>query len=194
MLECFQENRFAETFGSEEWLQKWASSEDSFHHRGLGRSLWKGLNLTSSDKIPGGNHVAKGNLDAFSWLLGLAGQEGYQHASSLIIKAFEDRLDDLPLNSYVWQGEGPYFGIFCSAWELWEEEEPCEGQSGSTLKMRFTELPFSSSGLWEEKYLALHRKAMAIFVADKWLFYSFQFLRVWPSFSLFNIHQEQGQK
>lgn len=43
-----------------------------------------------------------------------------------------------------------------------EEEVLCEGQSSRTLKMKFTHLPLSSSGFYEEEYPALCRKARAV--------------------------------
>ena len=47
--------------------QKLAHLEDSVHHLGLRRNV-----LTSSDEILGKNPGAKGNLDTFPALLGLA--------------------------------------------------------------------------------------------------------------------------
>lgn len=161
--------------------QKLAHLEDSVHHMGLRRNV-----LTSRDEILGKNPSAKGNLDTFPALLGLAWEGRYQHASCLNVNHLADLQDQaghyLPsFHTYAWWGEGPFPWIFCLARTLafWEKRK------NSVRDRSYTQDDFL---IHPSQALALRGKAGVPLGAI------FSFLRVWPSFSLFNIHQKQGQE
>ena len=80
-------SRFAEIFGGEEWLQKSAYLEDSFHHMGQGKKSLQSLRknaLTSSVRFLGKIMLGEDRLTCFHWCLGLRERKasGVQRLSS----------------------------------------------------------------------------------------------------------------